>query len=60
MNQTDHPTFLRRGMPLVVDFSICRWIATTSNCVTSPHDSSLQGNLSHFHMAMLARALRFI
>ena len=43
---------------LVVDFNTWWWIATTCACVTSQHNISLLGNVSHCLIAMLARTLR--
>jgi hypothetical protein len=45
---------------LVVDFSTCWWIATTSACVASRQDTSLLENLIHYRMTTLARTLRFM
>jgi two-component system chemotaxis response regulator CheY len=44
---------------LVVDFSTCWWIVTTSALVASRQDVTLLENLSHCRMSMMARALRF-
>jgi len=44
---------------LVVDFSTCWWIATTSALVASRQEATSLENLSHCRMSMMARALRF-
>jgi hypothetical protein len=59
-NQINQPVFARRGYrALVVDFSTCWWISTTSECATSVQGSALQGILNCFPISILARALRF-